>query len=73
MNKKLSKEMQFALKHMEIDNQYSARDLDVSLRTLFALYERKLVDYKVYDSWSPRIGIDWQITEAGQAVKENFE
>ena len=66
---KLSKQMQLVLKKMEIGKQYSSYDLGVSLSTLFALYHRGLTDYKIYDSWFPRTGIDWQITEKGQELK----
>lgn len=70
MEKKISKQMKHTLNIMQLGKQYSAFELDASLSTLFALYERKLVDYKVYNGWSPRTGIEWQITEAGQAIKE---
>jgi hypothetical protein len=68
--KKLSKSMENTLKMMELEKQYSACDLGVSLNTLFSLYNRGLVDYKVYDSWNLRTGIDWQITELGQKLKK---
>jgi hypothetical protein len=63
--KKITKPMRIALRKMSLEGLYSALDLGVSLSTLFALYNRGLVDYKVYDSWNPRTGIDWQITEKG--------
>jgi hypothetical protein len=63
--KKITKPMRIALRKMSLEGLYSALDLDVSLSTLFALYNRGLVDYNVYDSWNPRTGIDWMITEKG--------
>jgi hypothetical protein len=68
--KKLTKPMENTLKMMELGKQYSAYDLGVSLSTLFSLYNRKLVDYKVYNSWNLRIGVDWQITELGHKLKK---
>jgi len=69
---KLSKTMQNTLKMMELGKQYSSYDLGVSLSTLFGLYHRSLIDYKIYNTWFPRTGIDWQITEKGQELKSHF-
>lgn len=62
-NKKLSKIMQCTFDKMKSGKTYSSYELGVSLRTMFALNKRGLVDYRMElgSIWFPRTCIKWWI------------